>query len=110
MRTFKCNALLYAMVALGATACAGNVTSDGAHTWDLSASGFEAETLSSSSSTDRKFSDSTASGGAGFIYYINGTGTHSMTATLPLESVSVRAKADLCGGSPHLVVRVDGVV
>jgi hypothetical protein len=68
-------------------------------------SGFEAESMSGSQSIT---SLSTASGGKYRKYWRAGAATFSAQVSSPSAGFSVRASADLCAGSPTLVVKLDG--
>ena len=67
---------------------------------------FEAETMTRGSFIS-VFSDTAASGGRGIVYYQNGAATTSLSLPSAASSVIVRARADLCSGSPAMTLKID---
>ncbi len=54
------------------------------------------------------FSDSTASGGKGFILW--STGSAQTVTTNGFGKATLRVKADVCEGAPKLIVKIDGKI
>lgn len=74
----------------------------------LSSVAIEAEQMTLASHLGHAFSDRAASAGAGLLIWSNGAASAEVS-TQAVSSVVVRARGDLCGGSPTLVLSVDGV-
>jgi endoglucanase len=70
---------------------------------------FEAESATLTNGAGTTYSDSTASGGRALLVWSNGTASATWTTPTSTHLV-VRARGDQCKGSPHMEVRVNGVI
>jgi endoglucanase len=100
LRPFIPQSILAAVVTLALAAIAAGVS-------HADTTGFEAESMSLPSSQGQVFSDPAASGGQGLLIWSNGTASKSYS-TGSVQSLTVRARGDQCGGAPLMQVRVDG--
>ncbi|OGY23134.1 MAG: hypothetical protein A2172_02020 [Candidatus Woykebacteria bacterium RBG_13_40_15] len=65
---------------------------------------FEAETMSLNRNYGRTFSDTNASAGKALIIWSNATASKSINTSA--TKITIRARGDICSGSPHMTVKV----
>lgn len=73
----------------------------------LSSIAVEAEGMSLASNLGQAFADGAASAGSGLLIWSSGAASADVV-TREVAKIVVRARGDLCGGAPTLVLRIDG--
>lgn len=69
----------------------------------------EVMSLIANSGAIQVFSDPTASGGAGLLFFSNATSNGTLTTNSNTSQVVVKAKGDQCQGAPVMAVKVDNI-